>query len=76
MLSLDQRAKRLAELTPGVPLFVCRNLLMIHDRDRKEHRMAHFLKPPAFSTRSTNRARTRLPVPARFTASVSTNECF
>lgn len=30
---LDRRARHLAAITPGVPVFVCRNLLMIGDRE-------------------------------------------
>jgi hypothetical protein len=30
---LDRRAKHLAAITPHVPVFVCRNLLILADRD-------------------------------------------
>ena len=30
---LDRRARHLAAITPGVPVFVCRNLLILADRD-------------------------------------------
>jgi hypothetical protein len=33
MLGLDRRAQHLALMTPGVPVFVCRNLLALADRD-------------------------------------------
>jgi hypothetical protein len=48
---LDRRAMHLAAITPNVPLFVCRNLLMLADRDLAAETVPNGLGQPVASRR-------------------------
>ena len=39
---LDRRAKHLAVITPHVPVFVCRNLLVLADQEFDEGKHEHW----------------------------------